>query len=518
MAKQEEFDPLDYAAELLESQISPMDPVQWCKKKVGVELWSKQREIAESVQKNKLTAVKSGHGVGKSFSVAQLIAWWIDTHPPEDTMVVSTAPSSRQVSVIMWEEIRKIHRKAGLQGEVQRSDRWIINDIEVGFGRKPQDYDRHAFQGIHRKYVLVVIDEACGIDEWLWIAALAIATGKYCRIVAIGNPDDPSSYFAKVCKPGSGWNVIHISVLDSPNFTGEEVSEETRSKLTDQSYLDAMEKEVGRDSPTWTSKILGEFPELDEFSTIPLSWIYQANERWREWQESGGEIPAGTRHIVGADIARFGGDRTAFCHRYGDIVTEVSSRPKADTEKTADLLMEEMSHGRNDVAVIDTNGVGAGIYDKLKRRGKYAIGVNPGTRTQLRDSSGKIEFYNLRAALTWRLREALDPNRGATLMLPPDEKLAGDLSAPRWKTMAGGKIVIESKDEIRKRIGRSTDLGDAVTLAFWIGSGEAIASDEAAFHWVVKAEDDDWDDDEVDWDMADDEWRQVAEQGSIPVI
>jgi hypothetical protein len=516
--KQEEFDPLSYAAGLLESQISPMDPVQWCEKKVGVKLWSKQREIAQSLVDNKLTAVKSGHGVGKSFSVAQLIAWWVDTHPPDDTMVVSTAPSSRQVSVIMWEEIRKIHRKAKLPGEVQRSDRWLINDVEVAFGRKPQDYDKHAFQGIHRKYVLVIIDEACGIDEWLWVAALALATGKYCRIIAIGNPDDPSSYFAKVCKPDSGWNVIQISVLDSPNFTDEEVDEETSSKLTDQSYLDAMEKEVGRDSPTWTSKVLGEFPEIDEFSTIPLAWVYQANERWLEWQESGGPIPPGTRHIVGADIARFGGDRTAFCHRYGDIVTEVGSQPKVDTEKTSDLLMEEMSHGRNDVAVIDTNGVGAGIYDKLKRRGKQAIGVNPGTKTTMKDSSGRIEFYNLRAALTWRLREALDPNRGATLMLPPNEKLAGDLSAPRWKTMAGGKIVIESKDEIRKRIGRSTDLGDAVTLAFWIGSGEAIPSDEAAFHWVNPKKDDDLDDDEVEWDMAEDEWRQVAEQGTVPVM
>lgn len=503
-----EFDPFEYAAEILESQITPMSPDEWCHKKVGVELWSKQREIVQSVQDNKLTAVKSGHGVGKSFTASMLATWWVDTHPPEDTIVVSTAPSSRQVSVIMWEEIRKIHRKAKLQGEVQRADRWIINNLEVGFGRKPQDYDKHAFQGIHRKYVLVIIDEACGIDEWLWIAALSIATGKYCRIVAIGNPDDPSSYFAKVCKPGSGWNVIQISVLDSPNFTGEKVSEDTASKLTDQSYVDAMKSEIGEGTPVWTSKILGEFPEIDEFSVIPLAWVHRAQERWEEYCTANGQVPPiGVRHTVGADIARFGGDKTAFAHKYGDFVASVRTLPGSDTETSADKLVDELHNG---TAIIDTNGVGAGVYDKVKRRGRMSVGVNPAARTHMKDSTGRIEFYNLRAAMTWRMRELLDPARGATLMLPPDEKMAADLSAPRWKTAAGGKIVIESKDDIRKRIGRSPDMGDAVTLACWLG-GAAGSSDigESVFSWVEPSDNDSDDSDEtgaISWAEVEEDW------------
>lgn len=520
MPRREEFDPLEYAAGLLESQISPMDPVAWCKKKAGVELWSKQREIAQSILDHKLTAVKSGHGVGKSFTTSMLATWWVDTHPPEETMVVSTAPSSRQVSVIMWEEIRKIHRKAGLAGEVQRADRWIINDMEVGFGRKPQDYDKHAFQGIHRKYVLVIIDEACGIDEWLWIAALALATGKHCRIIAIGNPDDPSSYFAKVCKPGSGWNVIKISVLDSPNFTGEEVSQDVKDKITDQSYLDDMEKEVGRGSPTWISKVEGEFPDIDEFSVIPLAWVHRAQERWQEWADAGKPIPVSDRHFVGADIARFGGDKTAFAHRYGaDLVSEVKVLPPSDTEVAADKLTLELT-GKTDTAIVDTNGVGAGVYDKVKRRGKRAVGINPASRTNMMDSSGKIQFYNLRAALTWKMREMLDPNRGATLRLPPSEKLAADLSAPRWKTMAGGKIVIESKDDIRKRIGRSPDEGDAVTLSMWGGSGSFSGNPEdAAFDWAIPTSRRESDDDAaIAWNESDDDWRRIADQDGVPVV
>lgn len=478
MPRTVKFDPLEYAKEQLRARILPTDPVQWVHDKTGVDLWSKQREICRSVQKNRLTAVKSGHGIGKSFTTSNLATWWVDTHPVDDTMVISTAPSSRQVGAIMWEEIRKIHRKANLAGEVQRANRWLIDNTEVGFGRKPQDYDKHAFQGLHRDNLLIIIDEACGVDEWLWIAALSMATGENNRIIAIGNPDDPSSYFAKVCSPASGWHVIQISVFDSPNFTGEEITEDARRKLTKPDWVELMEKEVGRDTATWTSKVLGEFPEIDETSTIPLGWIHRAQERWQEWEDDGSYKQG--RYLLGVDVARYGGDKSAFAHRFGDVVTSVEVFPGGDTERTADKVLEN----EGSTAVVDTNGVGAGVYDKIRRRGMSALPFNAGNRTTLRDSSGQIEFYNLRAAAHWRLREALDPGKNPTLCLPPDELLAADLSAPRWKTMAGGKLVIETKTEVKKRLGRSPDRGDAVILANWLGGGRELAVDESSFDWV----------------------------------
>ena len=503
MPRQTRFDALAYAREQLRARILPTDPVKWVKDKTGVDLWSKQREICRSVQKHKLTAVKSGHGVGKSFTTSNLAAWWIDTHPVDDTMVISTAPSSRQVGAIMWEEIRKIHRKAQLAGEVQRSNRWIIDNTEVGFGRKPQDYDKHAFQGLHRDNLLIIIDEACGVDEWLWIAALSMVTGENNRIIAIGNPDDPNSHFAKVCKPTSGWNVIQISVFDSPNFTGEEVTEDAKRKLTGHDWIEFMEKEVGRDTPTWTSKVLGEFPETDEMSTIPLGWVHRAQERYQEWEDAGS--PKVGRYILGVDVARFGGDKTAFAHRWGDVVASVEVLPGGDTERTADRVIEN----RYATAVVDTNGVGAGVYDKIRDRGMSALPFNAGNRTTLRDSSGQIEFYNLRAAAYWRLRDALDPGKNPTLCLPPDELLAADLSVARWKSMAGGKIVIESKEEIKKRLGRSPDRGDSVILANWLGGDRDLGVEESTFDWVDKtdpmADDDDDEMGGIDWVSPPDE-------------
>lgn len=474
----------EQASRLLGDQVNPLSPIDWIQKTLDITLWSKQRQIVEALQKNKKVAVQSGHGIGKSMTASVAAVHWVATHPPEETLVVTTAPSRHQVSAILWEEIRKLHRKGKLAGEVQRSDRWLIGDTLVGYGRKPQDYDRHAFQGLHRKYLLVIIDEACGIDEWLWIAALAITTGEHCRILAIGNPDDPTSYFANVCKPSSDWHNIKISVYDSPNFTGEHVSQHVKDQITGLGWVQEMEAEVGRDTPMWQSKVLGEFPGEDDFSVIPLNWIYAAQQRWLEWNEYEEAVPdKGERHVVGADIARFGKDKTVFAHRYGDVITSVDVQPKLDTQQTASRLMAGMKRSQ-DLAVIDTNGVGAGVFDTVRKNGYYTLGFNAGTRTTLTDSSGQIQFYNLRAAIFWKLRELLDPARNSGICLPVDDMLAADLSVARWKNAGGGKIVIESKDDIKKRIGRSPDRGDAVALAFWaprMSSGMTLS--DYSFDW-----------------------------------
>lgn len=507
------FDPFEYGASILEQQVNPLDPVDWADKKAKIKLWSKQQEIIRSVRDNRRTAVQSGHGIGKSLTASVAAAWWVDSHPPNETLVVSTAPSVKQVHAILWEEIRKIHHKAGLPGEVQISDNWIIGNRLVGFGRKPQDHDKDAFQGLHRKYVLVIIDEAAGISEWLWDAARNITTGEHCRTLAIGNPTDPSSYFRKVCRPGSGWNTIKISVFDSPRFTGEYMEPNALEDLTGPDYIEEAKKDLGEGSPMWKARIEGEFPDVDEFSLIPLGWIYQAQERWMQWKEAGGIIPEGSRKIIGADIARFGGDKTAFVDRWGDIILNPRTMPRADTMQTADMLAPGLNTSRGDLAVVDTNGLGSGVYDRVKQLGRYAQPLNVGNRTSLKDSSGQIEFYNLRVAAFWKLREALDPARSSKIMLPnPDyypkgskeadfaEQLASDLSAPHWKTVPGGKIVVEEKSDVKKRIGRSPDVGDALVLAWWASAGGVMLDyEQSAFAWDerVGSEDTSY---AVDWD------------------
>lgn len=474
---------LEALAQLWEKGNTAADhPAEWARKKGNLKLWSKQRDICTSVIENKKTAVPSAHGVGKSKTAATIANWWIDNHPVGEAFVVSTAPSAPQIHAILWEEMRDLHAKAGLPGEIQLSDNWIIGKTLVGFGRRPHDYNKYSFQGIHRRFVLVILDEACGIPEWLWDAVETITTGQHCRILAIGNPDDPSSHFAKVCKPGSGWNVMHISVFDSPNFTDEEVDDDLRDMLTSREWVEDKRRAWGEDSSIWTAKILGQFPTFDEHATIPYSWVRAAQTRYSEWKEEGMPQVSG-RKVIGADIARYGADRTVFAHRQGDLCSRLETFRKQDTEVTADVLMQRLDQ-HNDLAAVDVIGIGAGVVDKLKHKGYTVRAFNAASRTRATDKTGEWGFPTLRSASWWNMREKLDPSTGSQVMLPDDEDLAAELIAPRWSDMIGAKIYVESKDDVKKRIGRSTDLADAVIMAFWFWSGVVIDDEHDAFYWT----------------------------------
>lgn len=469
--------------ELHEQRVSPTDPVEWSRDKAGMELWSKQQEITQSVRDHKKTAVQSGNGIGKSAVASTLASWWVDIHPPGEAMVVTTAPSAPQVHAVMWEYIRDIHNRGELPGKVTQADNWTIGNRLVGYGRKPQDYSISSFQGIHRKYVLVILDEAGGIPVWLWTAADRLTTGANCRTLAIGNPDDPTSEFAKVCSPKSSWNTIAISVFDSPNFTGEEVSPELADHLTTPEWVEEKRENWGEDNPLWYSSVLGEFPQLDEYSVIPLPWVKQAQERWREQQEQGFE---GDITTIGVDVARFGSDASCLATRSGDTIVSIEEFRKFDTEQLADLVLARLPQYAT--AVVDVIGIGSGVVDKLRRMRVKVYSFNAAARTNMTDSTREIGFPTIRSAAWWLLRERLDPSRGATLALPDDEQLTADLTTPRWGNVVGGKIYVESKDDIRKRLGRSTDYADAVVQALWIGGGSDGTIEEATFEWTDRDE------------------------------
>jgi hypothetical protein len=121
-------------------------------------------------------------------------------------------------------------------------------------------------------------------------------------------------------------------------------------------------------------------------------------------------------------------------------------------------------------AVVDVIGVGAGVVDRLGQQEQRVIAFNASARTEWTDSTGAWRFLNARSAAWWNLRERLDPSRGSTLMLPDDDDLIAELIAPRYIVRTGGVIYVEFKEEVSKRLGRSTDSGDSVIHAFWVSS------------------------------------------------
>lgn len=275
------------------------DPVGFVRDVLGERLWSKQREVAESVVVNRHTLVPSSHDTGKSFIASRLACWWIESHPPGTAFVVTSAPSFPQVRAILWREMNRAHKKGNLRGRMNLTE-WFIDNEIVAYGRKPADYDEDAFQGIHAQYVLVILDEACGIPAQLWTAAETITTNENCRVLAIGNPDTPLSEFKRKSESPI-WHVIHIDGLGSPNFTGEQIHEDpiqdvlVKESLLSTTWVDERRQEWGEDSNLWLSKVRGEFP------TVPMGQVYQELSPSQQWY---GPLPTFSRYIGGLD---FGG-------------------------------------------------------------------------------------------------------------------------------------------------------------------------------------------------------------------
>ena len=442
------------------------DPVLWAKERLGAFLWSKQVEIAESVRDHRRTAVKSSHGVGKSWTAGMLACWWVDCHPAEDVIVVTTAPTFPQVNSILWREIRSQHARGGLAGRVLDGEPlWKVDTFEVGMGRKPSDYNEHAFQGIHRRYVLVVIDEACGVQPSLWVGAEAITTNADCRILAIGNPDDPGTEFGKVCSPGSGWNVLQISTFDSPNLTGEWVPDKLHHQLPTPEWAEDARKRWGTDSPLYQSKVLGEFPEVGADVLINPAWIVAAQNR---------ELPPVGPHTLGVDVARFGSDRTVIYHRRGPQIRLLREMATSSTTETAGQVIAYQRELSYPPAQVDGNGVGGGVVDILAEQGAPVFDMQVG-----QSASDPVHFANARAEWFWQLRQRFEA--GEVDLDPSDEELASQLGAIRYTYDHKGRIQIESKEQMKRRGMPSPDRADAAVLAFVDGSAlpaQAIAANE----------------------------------------
>ena len=425
------------------------DPARWAGDRLGAHLWSKQQAIAASVAHHRRTAVKSCHGVGKSWTAGMLAAWWIDVHPPGEAIVVSTAPTYKQVNAVLWEEIRKQHRAGDLAGKVSLDDEWKIDGVLVGMGRKPADHDVHGFQGIHRRYVLAIIDEACGVPANLYTAVEAITTNADCRILAIGNPDDPSTEFGRVCLPGSGWNVMRIAAQESPNFTGEPVPDALRHLLPTPEWVEDAARRWGTDSPVYISKVLGEFPEVSENTLIPASWITAAQNR---------DLPPVGPRTLGVDVARFGTDKTIIGLREGPrfrILRTLTA--SATTATTGEVINQLRAHGGT--AQVDGVGVGGGVVDMLRDAGAPVADMQAGG-----SPADSERFLNARAEWYWGLRQRFE--HGDIDLDPDDDELAAQLAAIRYEFTARGQIKIESKDDMAKRGMPSPDRADALMLAY----------------------------------------------------
>lgn len=461
--------PWEHAARLIEQRAQAArhrtDPVAWTNQRLGEFIWSKQRETVEAVRDHRRTAVQSCHGVGKSHIASRVAGWWLDVHPPGQAFVVTSAPTYAQVRAILWRYIRRMHKQAGLPGRVNQTE-WHLDDEIVAFGRKPADHDESAFQGIHAKYVLVLLDEACGIPAQLWVAADALTTNVDCRMLAIGNPDNPASHFRKVCTPGSGWHVIKISAFDSPNLTGEKVPREVAEVLIGREWVEEKRAEWGEDNPLYRSKVLGEF-SVDAPNQVVRQSDVAACRLDLETPYAPGELlPV----ELGVDVGG-GGDETVIRERRGPVAGREWRAHTDRPEVIAPMVLNAIRESGATRVKVDSIGVGFGLCGELRNmasRGLHSaqiVAVNVGEK-----SSDPQRFVNLRSELWWMARE-ISERRGWDLSTMDNaDTTVAQLLTPLWSPDASGRIKVEPKDDVIERLGRSPDNADALLLAFYAGS------------------------------------------------
>jgi hypothetical protein len=439
------------------------DPALWAKEVLGKHMWSKQREIAQSVVANSHTAVVSCNGAGKSGLAGMLGVWWIATHDPYDVALICSAPTYVQIARVLFREIQdnfKLADKHGhkLPGYITQGQEWKLDDgTVIAFGRRPADKDIvSAFQGIHRRYVMVILDEAGGIPEDLYTATEAVTNTEGARVLAIGNPDNRGTPFHKIFRDDPTWHKIRISAFDTPNFTAErnDVPEELLPLLIQPAWVEKQKISWGEDSARYRSKILAEFPDEADNTFFSQSNIDKGIDT--EIEEDMTKTA-----VLGVDVARFGEDDSVAYINRGGRLRRLETWSKATATETASRIHRMAIDNAVSEVRIDAAGLGGPVVDMVAALAdnRYLVISMLGSAA----SPDKTRWHNSRAANYDALKEGLSAGR---LDLDPDDKvLLEELLMISYKFTPKGAMLIESKDDMRSRGVKSPDSLDAAVYA-----------------------------------------------------
>ena len=434
-----------------------------------------QIDIMLGLVSKRRMAVRGPHGLGKTALAAWIILWFALTRDGHDWKIPTTASAWRQLTRFLWPEIRKWARKldwskVGREKFIENKESFTLNlRLKTGEAFAVASNDSNLIEGAHASSdevgkggVLYVFDEAKVIPDSTWDSAEgAMSTpGKNTFWLAISTPGEPSGRFYDIHqrKPGyEDWSVRHVTL-----------SEAIFSNRIDSDWAESRARQWGKDSAMYINRVEGDFAASDVDAIIPLSHVELANERWYSLNSAKNKYVEPVTHI-GVDVARGGSDKTVFAMRRHFFVDKLEKHSKGDTMETTGRAVAKANEHTDAILLIEVVGVGAGVYDRLREQlGSDRIqAFQPAGRTNRMDFSKQWGFANIRAAAWWNMREILDPANGYDIALPPDDALTGDLTSPKWKPLSGGKILVESKEDIKRRIGKSTDEGDAVVIAFW---------------------------------------------------
>lgn len=460
-------DPWLVAADLLDPRPDPYaaDPVGFARDVLGFNAWSLQARIMEAVRDHPRVAVRSSHGPGKTATAAQIVLWFLKTH--RNSRVITTAPTWQQVEQQLWREIRAAISRANERAGSPVFPPATVAKLELGeqwFALGLSTNEPERFQGHHATALLLVVDEASGVDERIFEAAEGFLTAEGARVLLIGNPTRVGDQFHRAfTTERASWHTIHISTFDTPNYTGETVPAEVARSLPHAGWAAERAKAWGETSPMYEIRVAGDFPSQASDAVVALHDVEAAQRRTVPVDEARAMV------TIGCDVARYGDDETVIAERVGDririVEKYVACPPGAQpTVHTAGLLLQ---HARNYPPaavrfVIDDDGLGGGVTDVLRHQLSGDPHWERTVVTAFRGGERALDpdsYPNRRSEHWFAMRD-----RVGELDLDPDDQLAADLSAPTYRVEPGGQRRVERKDETKKRLGRSPDRADAVLL------------------------------------------------------
>ncbi|MET9818314.1 hypothetical protein [Streptomyces sp. NPDC006355] len=455
------------------------DPVGWARDCIAWEdgegLTAYQADALGALPRKRRVAVRGPHGLGKTGMAAICVLWFATTREAAgvDWKVIMTASAWRHLSVYLVPELRKWAKRirwdaVGREPFSERTELLALNlKLEHGAATPVASHKPELIEGAHADSLLYLIDEAKVVPDGTWDAVEGAFSGGRMQLgelpeafaFAISTPGPPTGRFYDIHRRAPGledWHVRHVRLEEA--IAAGRISRE---------WAEQRARQWGRDSAMYANRVLGEFQASDEDSVIPLAWVEAAVERWHEWDQAGRPALTG-REYVGVDVARAGGDSTILAHRRGVAITHLETYDREDTMQTTARVQAAVGEAGTIVPVVDSIGVGGGVVDRLRELSVPVLAYTGAAKTKARTRDGEWGFRNVRSAAYWRMRELLDPAYDPEVMLPPDDELLADLTAPTWDTTTGipPKIYVEPKEDLVKRMGRSPDKGDAVVMAF----------------------------------------------------
>jgi len=421
-----------------------------------------QSKILQSVAENQMTTVRSGHGVGKSTVEAWVVIWFMMTRPfPK---IPCTAPTQHQLFDILWAEVSKwIRNNPLLQKELiwTKEKVYMKGYSEEWFAVARTASKPDALQGFHADDVLYIIDEASGVDDKIFEPVLGSLSTSGAKLLMCGNPTQLSGFFYDSHnKNRASYATFHI--------------DGRKSSRVSQDFVQTIINMYGEDSDVFRVRVAGDFPLQEDDIFIPLSLIESSIMTECCLPQK--------PHIVhiGADIARFGDDKTVIGYKIDEKVIFYKKRQGQDTMKTADdiiLLGEQLVqkyHIIQPIPVkIDDGGVGGGVVDRLRQIKRnqperfWWLEIYPVKFGQRIKHKHYYDSTTYMMAVVKKLLQPYDEQgnqKAIELILPNDDDMVAQLSGRKYFITENSKIRIESKKDMKKRGRSSPDEADCVLL------------------------------------------------------